>query len=53
MGIINENTEITIDEESNTITFANQGKNGDIYINTFTYRQKEKTKDNEEEKEED
>lgn len=52
MSVINENTEITINKENNTITFANQGKNGDIYINTFVFQEKKKELEKDKEKEE-
>ena len=45
--LINDKTEMTYDPEKDTLTIANQAKDGSIYINTFYLKDKEKNKNNE------
>lgn len=47
-NLINENTQIEIDEENGIITLTNE-KNGNVYINTIYLKQKNaKDEENEE-----
>ena len=51
--LINEDTNIEISEDGNTVTFTNVGEDGSVYKNTFYVKDKEKneTDENEESKE--